>query len=78
VFEYIRNDAPMIIHLTNETRNTKETLTNDTHYRSLLETQTSGGIRDKGTRKQMGSYHVLDQVLLVANHPNGSSMVVGM
>lgn len=37
VFEYIRNDAPIIIHLTKETL---QKLTKDTHYRSLFETQT--------------------------------------
>jgi hypothetical protein len=52
VFEYIRNDATIIIHLT---QNTLNKLTNDTHYRSLFETTTSGGTNCVSTRMKWES-----------------------
>ena len=47
--EYIRDEAPIIIHL-QET--TLRTLVNDTHYRNQFETKTSGGKRDYEVRQQ--------------------------
>jgi len=45
--EYIRTDAPIVIHFP---ETLLETLCHDTHYRSLFETNTSGGTRDKRQR----------------------------
>eukprot|EP00542_Grammatophora_oceanica_P018171 CAMPEP_0194049162 /NCGR_PEP_ID=MMETSP0009_2-20130614/29874_1 /TAXON_ID=210454 /ORGANISM="Grammatophora oceanica, Strain CCMP 410" /LENGTH=455 /DNA_ID=CAMNT_0038695247 /DNA_START=460 /DNA_END=1827 /DNA_ORIENTATION=+ len=45
--EYIRDDAPIVIHLKQKTLSK---LTKDTHFRSLFETGTSGGTRDTDQR----------------------------
>jgi Protein of unknown function (DUF3626) len=45
--QYIRDDAPIIIHLTEVTLTQ---LTRDTHYRNLFEVHTSGGCKDKSKR----------------------------
>jgi hypothetical protein len=47
--EYIREDAPITIHLTEECL---ANLVKDTHYRSRFETNTSGGSRNKAKREQ--------------------------
>ena len=48
-FSYIRDDAPIIIHLTEATLSL---LIKDTHYRNLFETHTSGGSKDQTSRIQ--------------------------
>lgn len=45
--EYVQEDAPIIIHLKQETLNL---LVKDTHYRNLFETKTSGGNKDPQVR----------------------------
>jgi Protein of unknown function (DUF3626) len=47
--QYIRNDAPIIIHLTEFALNE---LVKDTHYRSLFETGTSGGFKQLSARRK--------------------------
>jgi hypothetical protein len=47
--QYIRNDAPIIIHLTEFALNE---LVKDTHYRSLFETGTSGGSKQRSARRK--------------------------
>lgn len=47
--EYIRDDAPIVIHLKEETL---AKLVEDTHYRSLFETKTSGGNKRMSVRKR--------------------------
>ena len=44
---YIRDDAPIVIHLKEETL---RALVKDTHYRNLFETGTSGGNKNKDAR----------------------------
>jgi Protein of unknown function (DUF3626) len=47
--EYIREEAPIIIHFT---ENCLNNLVQDTHYRNLFETNSSGGCKDKKRREQ--------------------------
>jgi len=50
--QYIKDDAPIIIHLTEQTL---QLLVKDTHYRNLFETKTSGGTKDTTQRSQWES-----------------------
>ena len=47
--DYIRDDAPIVIHMKEATL---ALLANDTHYRNLFETSTSGGNKDQTTRRR--------------------------